>query len=343
MEKVQSQVSFEEVKRYILAEENVNRDAISRETKQQNAALLLGIKVYEGADKLVSASYKSLYIPIKNGIPLSVLELDDLLLPRKNGFWKINVASSTYDNGDTIIRFGPLNENNNSSNSDNLETEMSQTKWNSVIMKNGEIIFLGNDFISATERDEDGYEIVGIYPLDNLAAKQRTQLSDLVADGKVKFLQAENIALPDSIAPLGEDENITLYRDKGFWNIFGKRVIMLGDGQSQVYDFPINIAVPRDMVKYDRSILPWSEIKLILPQTIDAFFSPNQDILIILTKEGLEIYSTHNRKINKEPLAMIPISNRAEIVMAEWAIDSSVERWGQEVGRQLPKNLLEVQ
>lgn len=126
----------------------------------------------------------------------------------------------------------------------------------------------------------------------------------------------------------GEDDVVdtatfTLARLKGRTHILG---MIEADGnahRSFHHPFDIGFAINK-LVSYDNPPLDFDKFKSIYPTIIDLFVSPNQNTIIILTKEeivGLDVRSQkeifkmkHNLLFNK-------------VVMVEWATNSYVSKW----------------
>nr|WP_259548158.1 hypothetical protein [Heyndrickxia oleronia] len=91
--------------------------------------------------------------------------------------------------------------------------------------------------------------------------------------------------------------------------------------------------VPSKLIQYDEMNIPWGEIKSKMPWVIDAYESPNKDLLILISTDTIYIYSLENGNISKHPLKEIPLNEGDSIVMAEWSLGHYVEKWGEIVQR----------
>lgn len=124
-----------------------------------------------------------------------------------------------------------------------------------------------------------------------------------------------------------EASTFTLSRLKGRTHVLGM-IETDGNAHRSFYQpFGMGTALNK-LVSYDNPPLDFDKFKSIYPTIIDLFVSPNQNTIIILTKEefiGLDVRSQkeifrmkHNLLFNK-------------VVMVEWATNSYVGKWQKEL------------
>ncbi|MDD3910444.1 MAG: hypothetical protein PHN86_10915, partial [Proteiniphilum sp.] len=63
------------------------------------------------------------------------------------------------------------------------------------------------------------------------------------------------------------------------------------------------------------------------PNALDAFASPNKDIVVVKTKSKLYIFSINGEQLNSIPLGEIALDEGTTIIMAEWATGFYVDDW----------------
>ena len=156
LSKLVEEVSLDEINRYIDVEKSTIRALNIEEVDELKSGLLLGIKIptYDEKGKLADWDYKTIWINSLNNKIVDVYELEDLLVPRKNGFWMVNVNRNYNGLIQDEVTATPLfkmpeitsiNENEMdifaSSRSDGTDDKNS-----SAILNN--ILFVGNDYIS---------------------------------------------------------------------------------------------------------------------------------------------------------------------------------------------------
>jgi hypothetical protein len=125
--------------------------------------------------------------------------------------------------------------------------------------------------------------------------------------------------------------NWALIRRQGQWVLRGR----LGYAYEAVrnaccidFDSGIN---PQALVGHDRLALSWASLKTKYPQIIDAFSSPQNDVLFTLEPNKLTALALVNGKLGGVLLTM-PFKNRVSPVMIEWATGANVARWTKDLG-----------
>lgn len=338
--KVVDEVSIDEINRYIDVEKNTIRALNIAEVNEQQSGALLGIKIpsYDEKGQLADWKYKTIWINSLNNKIIGVYELEDLLVPRKNGFWMVKVnriyngliqdeisatplfkLSNTFTIDDDINLF--------SSSRPNLEEDLSSV----AILNN--IQFVGNDYISIEKinKFDEEKKTLEVYSLDNIDERKPINLSDLIGeDGKRIFTEgAQSVVSIDSQITLNE-ENVGITRKSGYWTIKG-RVNFVQNDEELYKDFNIKAIPPKEMINYDSHIISWNELKMNIPETIDAFSSPNNDIIIVSTYSHLLIYNIFDGNLNTVPIAKIELPENSSIVMSEWSIGRYPTIWQNEV------------
>lgn len=344
MTKVVDDVSLEEVNRYMNIESNMMRTFDTIEVEDINTGVLLGIKIptYDEINEIPDWEYKTIWIRSENRSILKY-ELDRLLVPRKNGFWIVDVEREKTDSSinDRVIatpQFSPkddlslLAEDIEMSIMSLSEEPVALKANRPTILKN--ILFIGNDYVSVekTQVDNRNRKTLEVYAIDNIEDQRAIKLSDIVGeDGKFLFNEGS-----ENIQSLGDntfinESNVGLARNNGYWILRG-RVNYRQNDEELYKDFNIKAIPPKMMVSYDESIIPWEIISTQFPRAVDVFSSPNGEFIIVVTNSELQIYPTDNGEIiSLEPIAIIEIPNNASIIMSEWAIGRYPNIWQNEM------------
>lgn len=341
MKKVVDEVSLEEIERYINVEKSIMRTLGAVEDENLKSGILIGIKIpsYDEKNQASIWEYKTIWINSQNKRIEGLYELDQLLVPRKNGFWMIDnkreqIGSSTIDELVAIPQF-KLDEGVNVLDDSNytLETENITVEEKLVpsIIKN--ILFIGNDYISVEniDLDRNDRKTFQIYAIDNLTDKKPIKLSDLIGeDGTNIFYDGASsiLSLDKTIIP--NEENIALVRKNGYWIMRG-RVNYKQNDEELSKDFNIKAIPPKEMVSYDELSIPWEAIRLMVPDVVDVFTSPNNDFIVVITMSHLVIYSIEAGDIVNQPVAKIKLPYDAKVIMSEWALGRYAGIWQNEV------------
>jgi len=84
---------------------------------------------------------------------------------------------------------------------------------------------------------------------------------------------------------------------------------------------------PAKLVSYDKLSPSWSVIKKNMPDALDAFSSPEGDILGIMTDKILYIY-LHKGSVNfKKPTLEVDLRKNECAIMIQWATGDYVDKW----------------
>lgn len=348
MKRTLEEVNIEEIDRYINVEKSMLRTFGAVEDENLQTGILIGIKVpsFDEINQVPTWEYKTIWISSQNNTLAGVYELDELLMPRKNGFWIIDNkrdVSNEYIRDDltAIPQFRVVEEevvDDNSStlfarkeNTINISNENVIERSFPSILKN--ILFIGNDYISVEniDLDRNGRKTLQMYAIDNLDEKKPIKLTDLIGvNGKEIFAEGVRSVLSVDPTNVPNEENVGLIRRNGYWIMKG-RINYKQNNEEFYKDFNIKAIPPKEMVSYDDLTIPWDAIRLLIPDVVDVFSSPNNEFLVVLTGSQLVVYYLMDGEIVNSPVAKIKLPYDASIIMSEWAVGRYAKIWQDEV------------
>ncbi len=332
------QISKEEIDRYINIEESIMRISNIEEVDTLRSGILLGVKsyFYDEVNQTDNWKYKTIWIRTNNRSIASAYEMNDLLVPRKKGFWLVDVKREEINNSlnDKIrsIQKGKLKEeflDNSASLFMESSLEPKAKALYPSILKN--ILYIGNDYVSTELIDlSNDKRTLRVYPIDYLEDEKALKVSDIIGEEGLRIFKegAQSIIKTNSSMLLNE-ESFGLARRNGYWIMKG-RINYQSNDEELYKDYNIKTIPPKELVNYDELAIPWNVIKSKIPEAIDAFTSPNEDIIIIVTRNNLLIYSINNHEISQKELGRIKIDSSENIVMAEWATGKYTMLWEEE-------------
>lgn len=330
LRKTIKEVSKEEIDRYIDIERKLLRITNSQELKSLNTGMLLGIKSYkyDEINKIEDWEYKTIWIKSNNRSLEPIHEIKDLLIPRKKGFWIIDVKREDKDgsffdriNSKSRVLFKEENL---------LETTLSFGRTtNPVILRN--ILYIGNDYISTEVIDKlNNKKTLEVYPIDNVERGTPVRISDIIGGDGLQSFKESGEDIIQSNEELLDEKSFGLLRRNGYWIMKG-RINYNIEGKEIYKDYNIKTIPPKEIVNYDDLYIPWNAIKARFPNAIDAFTSPNEDIIIIETRNKILIYPIQDNKILEEELGSIEKDYNDTIIMAEWSTERYTNIWEDEV------------
>ena len=338
-------VSSEEVKRYIDVENSLDIGVNGDPSYTVNTGLLLGLKSsYMNEESGLNGwNYRTIWIRTSNRELSSIYEIENLLLPRKKGFWSIDVErqENNENTRDVIIpqQLGRFEDESSSKDITPLEKFFTKNARGEYLSQLKQILYIGNDYLSVEEiNPATNRKNLRMYPLDYLEEDNPTMISSLI-DADAFYGSAKSNLKLEEESKL-EEKSFGIERKNGHWILKG-RLNYSDENEEQYKDFNIKAIPPKEVVQYDELILSWSLIKSRFPKVIDAFVSPNEDLILIVTAEELRIYPISDGDILQEKLGTIKLEENEKIVMSEWGLGKYTNLWEKEVLKNNVINLKE--
>jgi len=347
----------EEFSQLDIIKESPNEEYFSKKNKLSSSGILLGIRSASNINSLSGFEYKTLWISYQNEEIGNVYEAENIFLPRLNGFWMVGIKEIAEENREEILFAHRIPYEDARGNIDEKERNLFWNDKNGVLKRT--ILYAGNDFISielsgegSSQQSLSSYNKANpkwkictyqTLPIDNIGSYKGIKISDIMEKSATISVQKAIESLSDtlntqqleSIRNVKQDENFALFRKMGHW-IFKSRLCIKSNGEAEstevdtsasYQNYFINLIPPSKLVSYDELHVSWTVIKDKIPQAIDAYTSPNKDIIIVLTKENLLIYQMDGDNISQKTPKKIKISNKDSVIMAEWAIGDYVDKW----------------
>lgn len=319
------EVSSEEINRYISIEKSIRRISNNKEIDTLNSGFLLGIKTkyMDEESGMENWDYKTIWIKSNNRTIGDVYKIDGLLVPRKKGFYLVDVKRKENDSN--------INDSIEVSSKAKSEEEFLEEDIGKESSTLKHIVYIGNDYVSTEEIDlETKKKTLRVYPIDYLEDNKSMKISNFMGGNILDlFYQSAKDTIKVDTNHILEEESFGFERRNGHWVMRG-RVNYKNQGEEYFKDFPIKANLPKELVYYDELIIPWNKIKARIPETIDAFTSPNEDIIIIVTRNNILLYPIVEDDISLNELGRIEIGNQETIVMAEWALGQNTALWEEE-------------
>ncbi|MCK5524369.1 MAG: hypothetical protein KAI83_14650 [Thiomargarita sp.] len=323
--------------------------------------------------KQFPSSYRTFWIRAENGQVELAAERTNLLVPRRDGFWRLDVKHSVYnDFSEDFIWVNPAPDQDAISNPFLAEQEGIDAFDVSLLIKeqgiditHGEyckgytsrdILFIGNNHLSIGLTHN---EICRGFSIDSTihSALQMLSLEKLEPIEITTLLNTKHRNLFKNAAKSYQDKNTGIkewgevsggiMRHQGRWIIKGHFPInaqnfsfssnsLIPNNAYTHFDVPIS--APKGLIFYNELYPNWRTIKKHVPDAIDAFSSQAKDLLVVLTDAGhLLAFTLEDDKISKEPALHILFKQPITVVMARWAEGQFVSNWTQEIQNLGPK------
>ena len=295
--------------------------------------IMLGIKtpnkeIDEGIYS--NEKYRTLWISHDNWKIGNVYEKPNIIFPRLNGIWKLEVNQKN-SNGFEYDEFqvGKYDEKLKDNTVGKLNLDKSEYKT---------IKFVGNDYIAIGKYQGNSfmgnYPIYQIIPVNNINIENGLQIDEIFTgiekekyleefQGEINSLSQEQLEQLN-ISSINYN-NLAIERRIGRWmfvaNLLPKDMNEAGES------FKISILPDSRFINYNSLYMSWKALKQQLGFFKDVFISPLGKIALVQFYDYIAIYKIENGNLITEPLEMIPIGENDEIIMSEWSSGSYVEQW----------------
>lgn len=302
-----------------------------------SSGVLVGLKIpKESGDNEEAGNadfmYQTIWLALDNNKLHPVLEGNNIFFPRSSGFWELEVSR---------VPEGANPEDRLAAH--DVSTKLQEVMPRTRTVSRGEvktgagkksINYVGNDYV-VVENLSNGNSLQ-VLPVDKISASEGIKLSDLIENNGLEvFSNARALARRslnyNNITAIEDEDfeqNFGLTRKNGHWYLIGRINYYFQDSDVSGYrDFNINIVPPAKLIFFDNLCLSWQSIKDRVPDAVDAFTSPNQDMALVITKTKLQVCAIVRGQLQSEPLAKIDLPAGSAVIMAEWATGSYVDNW----------------
>ena len=259
-----------------------------------------------------------------------VLKVRDIVLPKTTDLW--TVEQEILDNRDGSFNHQKLTAN---------PTFSEENKKTNSIQDNlyRRIDYVDKDYIAVTNFDHSKSNIsesYNIFDIQELSKKSPLQISEIAGPNGVEIYQTtfkENANLIftsqdlNSIDLKADLSRVGLQRIRNGWKFISgiDQEISSTSGNRIYRKFDLNITPIINIAKTQATKLTWRDILERRPNAIDATISPENDFVLIQSRDTLELYPIYYNFISSNPLFTIQNTEDYEIVMAEWIGDKNID------------------
>ncbi|SHH99489.1 hypothetical protein [Clostridium grantii] len=338
----------------IQSDSMVEEEKDSLENNLTQSGILLGLKSYEKKDtetpylindNVMEPTYRTLWISFNGYYVNPVKEVPTILLPRKTGFWRIDV-NRVLGNNYVQDYLSAIPLNSNSSTQKNSRPLYEDIEFNHLL----DINFIGNDYLSLNykgitlEKNETSYfnyEFMRMISIDTLYSNNETSIPikkilgesgyTLLQEGAIAFLNSVDDKTKNSLNSSVDELSYGVTRENGQWILKGSLDIIDKAAKGTLCSFPIPMVPPRELVSFDTLYPSWLSIKEKVPEAVDAYSSPIENFVIILTDKKILLYSMENGVLSSSSLLEIDLKEGEIPVMSQWATGNYVDSWTETV------------
>jgi hypothetical protein len=326
----------------------------SIENNSTQSGILLCMKSYEEKDYKIPYSltdnvseptYRTLWISF-NGYYMNPIEqIPSILLPRKTGFWELAITRIVNTNyvKDYISTY-PINSK--VSNKNKIPDLTSDVQFNHLI----DINFIGNDYLSLNytgagfdkgTSESYNYQLMRMVSIDTLFSHNETSISikkilgesgyTALQEGAIAFLTSVDDKTKNSLESTVDELSFGVYREKAQWLLKGRLNIVDKAAKGNYADFSIPMVPSKELVSFDTLYPSWLSIKEKVPDAVDAYSSPIENFIVILTSKKILLYSMDKGILSNSPLSSFDIKEGEIPVMSQWATGNYVDSWSETI------------
>lgn len=279
------------------------------EAVDENIGFLLGLR----EDKDGASTYKTIYMQPYKG---EAYELDYLLVPRRDGFARIECAKIEKD-GIYQEDFLVINDHVNTFESLVLYDGQNEK----ALDRMRKILFVGNDYFSyeIVSKLRDNGDI-GIYFLDNYSQNNKASLRELIDESETD--NTKTYKMDEFKNSLNDVRNLTVVRNNGYWILKQRDHDMKYPG---LYKDSYVMKKPnKNLVRFDELYFNYETLKEKFPKLKDAFSAPNKSMVMIYKDKTLAAHAVYRDEIMDE---IFSIDLNSNIIMNEWALGQYGDMW----------------
>jgi hypothetical protein len=167
--------------------------------------------------------------------------------------------------------------------------------------------------------DHESRAHLSLADLAGPAAGEAMKLGAEVAESRAPQA-AENEEEPSPLT--SQEDSWIVVRAKGHYQLLGTTPESRGHG-GETYDIPYD--PPASLVGANELAVAWDAILDKVPEALDAYTSPDGDLLVVIAPRFLSVFEVKEQKIGAR-LSRVPMESSA-VIAAEWSVGARVDRW----------------
>jgi hypothetical protein len=311
---------------------------------QQNVGLLLGL----GTD--APPQYRTMWITVVDGKISLAAEFNDLLVPRKAGFWRVGVDNPCSDtNFENEVRGGPV-----------------ENPWPAIDCKNRpesanefatSLTFVSSDYVAekVTESFAANHIPAAYFltfsSLDHLGRPPNkagsVAFTTIFGPNSTKAFEEAILGAEAKDRAQGAKCTKTASLESSSWAVRHWQDRWIPTGWSPMddqcgggLDYRIPLDVPASVAAPWKLPTPWDELVRQIPTARSAVVSPDGHVVVVLTSAKVMVFMIQNGQVASKGVEVASVRNAQtcsrlgeceEVVMTEWALGKHVRHWTDEI------------
>lgn len=297
-----------------------------------------------------------------NQLKVSYSEGEPIINPRKNWYMGIGISKGTSIGSEGGIDYSTIILQNTERNflvnqidsivinsslgidRYNVERRNVEGQLRDILILNGEhlsildreksnisnlfrINYLSPNYATLEYLQNDELNTLSTYSSNTLGGFNQLRVDEIVEFSYDRVIDAINA--PDSISTFSQSiYNIGISRENGYLVVKG-RVPSISNGEEYNKEFVISSNF--SYVNYVQDKLDFQKLRTMIPNFVDAFKTPNENQIVVLTKDAIEVYSTERNSRLLERLFSYKLDQNSNIISISWFEERDVESLNSEV------------
>lgn len=318
-------------------------------------AALIGLRhdAFSSDDgKWFPISYSTLLITVQDGRATLTADIPALVVPRKDGFWRLGYLPGSDTSDDTLYAIPALSSSPTAPKTKGINPQ--DDSEDACSSSSGAVIdFVNPEIISIVDMSESTCGMHPAHTLDHLTyrlddLKRPLDIATVLGDGAKAALlrsfpaaQADN----DECAPVNDPEPTEwgIRWSPGKWILLSKVTRSQASGGDN--DYEVNFDLPRSVLggRFGRHALsPLRDsalAKKLAAENYDFAMSPGRDVLVFLGNP-IRVFRLADQRLSASSLLSVSNGgNSAFPIMVQWATGKYVTEWERkvkEIGAKLP-------
>lgn len=317
---------------------NFRNDNLISDISIQDVGFLISFKSDRELGKSSSipkSFYKTIWFYQDDSGVYSHKIYDGILIPKDNQVLSINVELSDKNNlyEKISVTKKMLDKNNNLIEEKQKYNNTNEEFINQFI----DITYVNENYIGINYDQNTEYlgkvntNKLALLPINEPFIEKRLKFSDVFENNTedfynsrnkfLKYVNEKNLEMYDSEV---REDSFKLLRYAGSWFLRGRINPKIGYDVPPL-DFDIDVLPGKKFLRYVDSSVNLSEIKLKQPDVVDAFLSPNKDIMVVLSKDSMNLYKVIDGKVSNNTIGEFPIKKSDMVILSQWYLSEDAE------------------
>ncbi len=284
---------------------------------------------------IAKSSYNTIWFYQNSEGGYSYRVFSSIIIPKNDSIFEVKVESSEKNNLYEKIIATKLQFDNDGMSEDTLKSNNTNEEFINQFI---DITYVNQNYIGINYDQNTEYlgkintNKIAVLSIEEPYIEKRLKFSDIFKGNKKDFCESrkkfiesiDNKDLETYDSEIRED-SFKLSRYAGSWFLRGRINPKIGYDSTPI-DFDINVLPNEDLVRNNDLSVNLGRIKLKQPNVLDAFVSPNRDIIATLTEENMYMHKIIGNEISSNVIGEFSIEKGDEVILSEWYLNEEAKK-----------------